>query len=809
MIRFVDDLRQDLRLAGRSLVRARGVALLIIGTLAVGIAVVTTTFSLVNSALYRRLPYPLADRSVAIIASANDWPGNLSAETVELLRHDTHSFARVSALYDIQERFETTTRVETLTGTAVDSGFFATLGARPERGRFPTAAEIAQSAPYAVISHRLWHGALNDDPSVLGQSLRFGKKLYTVVGVMPPRINYGVGGNTDVWVPQPAVADSDSYYFAFAWLKPGVSLAQARAEVGTTSAQLVQSDRTRYRRLNLFVNDEMVVRRTEYQSRALQLFLAIAACVLLIGCANVMTLLLMRATERRREMAVRSSLGASRTRLVRQSLTESLVLAVIAAGLGVALSIACIRLLAATFPVGLGTWFRLGIDTHVLVFVTGLSAAVVLLVGLTPALDGTRLDVSATLKAGGGAHATSVHSLRLGQRAIGIQVAVAVALLISASLLGMSYLNVMHTDLGYHPEGVLAVWLGSGHDQAPPTADARLLTAALKTNPAVQSVARSDEFAKFQDPALTANLIDSIFRTDVPATAVSTGGRPGIAMHVVSDNYFAMLGIPLVRGRTFARGDTAGTPLVAVVSARMAQAIWGGGGDPGRTFRLGRSGTVITAVGIAGDVHDPSETRTGLSTAGHPDIYFSERQATGRGILQLLVRPAGVDGAATSAINEQIRSVTPDLDGFLIRPYEQTMSEASTVLRLFGLVIGICALIALGLALVGIYGAVGYGVAQRTREIGIRMALGGSAPQIRAHVMRGGMRVAAVGLMVGVVLAAGLAQLLRAWMLGVSPTSPLVYLTACTLFAAVAYGAGYVPSRRATRVDPMTALRAE
>jgi len=805
-IGWLHDLAQDMQFAVRHARQRPAFTALIVATLAVGIAVVTATFSFVNTALYRALPYPLADRSVAIIASQYDWPGNLPPAAVERLRHDTRSFARVSTFYDVGERFEMANRVESLVGTAVDTGFFATLGAHPALGRFPTAAEVAQGAPYAVISYRLWHGALNADPNVVGRALRFGQELYTVVGVMPAYINYGVIGRTDVWLPQPAIADTGTYYFAFAWLKPGVTLQQARAEVSVLSAQTVRSDRSRYDRLNVYVNDEMVVRRMQYQSRALMLFFAIAACVLLIGCANVTTLLLMRATERRREMAIRASLGAGRARLVRQGLTESLLLAIIAAGAGTALSLVCIRLAGAAFPNGFGTWFRLGIDAHVLLFVIGISAAVVFLVGLTPALDGTRFDISATLKAGGGFGATSARTLHRGQRAIGAQVAVAVALLITAALLGASYRNIATADLGYRPDGVLAVLLQADSNG---NAEGRTLTEALAGNSAVRSVARANEFWRFQDSAVKADWPDSIYRTDVPL-AVSTSGPSGLQLHTVSDGYFSTLGIPLLRGRTFATTDTAGTPLVAVLSERAAMAIWGGRGDVGRTFRLARNGPVITVVGIAGDVHDPTQTRVGLSLAGHPDLYFSDRQAVGRsGLSEVLVRPVAGQGAAIAAVNEKIRTALPNLDGFLIRPYVDTVSEAPEILRLFGGVIGTCAVIALALSLVGIYGVVGYSVTQRTREIGIRVALGGTMAQIRRHVLLGSLRATAVGLVVGVLFALGLARLLRAWMLGVSPTSPMVYLAACVVFGGAAYLAGYVPSRRAARVDPMDALRAE
>ena len=238
MRRFTDDFRLDLRFAFRSLGKRRGVTALVVGTLAVGIAVVTATFSLLNSALWRPLPYPLAGETVAIIASPNDWPGNLTQETVEALRHDTHSFARVSAFYDAGMRLDLHNRVESVVGTAVDTGFSKTLGVAPERGRVPTPREIADGKPYVVISHRLWHAHLADDPGVIGRSLELDHTLFTVVGVLPPRINYGVRGGTDAWIPLPVAADTGRYFFAFAWLRPGVSLAQARAEVSTTSDQI-------------------------------------------------------------------------------------------------------------------------------------------------------------------------------------------------------------------------------------------------------------------------------------------------------------------------------------------------------------------------------------------------------------------------------------------------------------------------------------------------------------------------------------------------------------------------------------------
>ena len=804
-IMWIQDLAQDLRLALRQIRRSPGFTALAVCTLAIGIAVVTATFSFVNTALYRALPYPLANRSVAIIASPFAHYGNLPGPAVNMLRHDAHAFERVSAFYDVGARFELDNHVKSLVGTAVDTGFFATLGARPERGRFPTAAEVAESTPYAVISHRMWNSELNADPDIVGRSLRFGTHLYTVVGVMPPHINYGSAGRTDVWIPQPAVADTGSYYFAFAWLRPGVTLARARAEVATISAQLVRSDSSRYRRLDMYVNNEMVVRGMEVQGRALMLFFVVAACVLLIACANIATLMLMRATGRRREMAVRASLGAGRARLLRQSLTESFVLAAIASAVGIALSVVCIRLTAWAFPTGFGTWFRLGIDSHVLLFVIGVSAAVVFLVGLTPARYGTRVDISAMLKAGG-IGSTSAHTLRRGQRSIGIQVAVAVALLVNALLLGASYRNTTNIDRGFNPKGVIAVQLLRGPNR---NALARQLTDALAQNATILSAARVDDFRQFQDSTLGANLTDSIFRTDV-ATAITVGGQPGIQTHIVSDNYFSTLGIPLLRGHSFAVADTAGRPIVAVVSERMATAIWGGRGDVGRTFRLGRNGPVITVIGVAGDVRDLMPTsQSGPHLTRFPDVYFSDRQATGLGHAQVLVRAAAGQGATIAAINNDIRIAVPQLDAFAVRPYIETLSEFPEILRAFGGVIWTCAAIAFGLSLVGIYGVVGYSVAQRTREIGIRIALGGSVAEVRRHVMRGSLRVTAVGMVIGILLALGLGRVLQTWMLGVSPTSVTLYLAACILFMGAAFFAGYFPSRRAARVDPAKALRAE
>ncbi|HET7631851.1 MAG TPA: ABC transporter permease [Gemmatimonadaceae bacterium] len=799
------DLALDLRLALRQSRRRPGLAALAITTLAVGIAAVTVTFSLVNTALYRALPYPLAQRTVAIIRTPWDWPGNLPPAAVQGLRHDTRSFARVSAMYDRTERLELPGGVQSLVATAVDTGFFATLGAHPERGRFPSASEIVHAAPYAVISHRLWHGSLNADPAIVGRALRLGTRLYTVVGVMPPHINYGMRGNTDVWVPQPAVADTGQSYFAFAWLRPGVTLQNARAEVRVLNGQLVQSDTARYTRMDLYVNNEMVIRRMDAQGRALKLFLALAGCVLLIACVNVATLLRMRATERRREMAVRASLGAGRGRLVRQGLAESLLFSVAGGGLGLILSAAGIRVFSTSFPGNFPTWVRFGIDAHVALFAVGVSAAVVFLAGLSPALEGLRLDISGMLKSGGSGAATAAHTLRRGHRAVGLQAAVAVALLITTALLGASYLNIATADRGYRPDGVRAAQIWGDSTQE---VDARRLVSALSGHPAISLTAWTGNFEQFPDPA-AGTVSDSIFRTGT-ATPVVLDRRVPIQEFSVSERYFATLGIPLLRGRTFAATDTTGHPLVAILSAGLARTLWGGRGDVGRTFQLGRAGPPITVIGVVGDTRQAMRTETGLDMTALPTLYFAAPQTqTQRGLVTVLVRPAASEGAAVAAMHEAARTVVTVAAPPEIRPYVQTIGEAPMIIRVLGIVIGTCAGIALVLALVGIYGVVGYSVAQRTREIGIRVALGGTRGAIRRQVMRGSLRAGAVGIVIGLLLALGLGRLVRAWLLGVSPASPAVYLVTCGVFVAVAYTAGYLPSRRAARVDPMDALRVD
>ena len=715
----------------------------------------------------------------------------------------------MSAFYDAGMRLDLHNRVESVVGTAVDTGFLKTLGVAPERGRVPTPREIADGKPYVVISHRLWHAHLADDPGVIGRSLELDHTLFTVVGVLPPRINYGVRGGTDAWIPLPVAADTGRYFFAFAWLRPGVSLAQARAEVEHDERPNCEPRQA-----------PLLAPRPVRQSGDG----GAAHGAIPPGAAALSRRSGLRAAHRVRQRhhahaharhgtALRHGrarvVGGGSGRLIRQSLTESLVLAGTAAVVGALLSVACVRLTTTVIPTyAFPTWLQFGVDTHVLLFVIALAAATVLLVGLTPAIEGTRFDVTATLKSASGGGATSARTLRRGQRAIVVQVVVAVALMITATLLGVSYRHLMTVDLGYHPEKVLSVMIQTEHDRYQAAAIAPQLSVAIAADPAVREVARTMSFDAFQTARTKWVGGDSLIRDDDGGGAIGTNLWPRPRYHAVSDNYFAVLGIPLLRGRTFATSDTAGTPLVVVISQRLAQAAWGGHGDVGRTLRLGRAGPLLTVIGVAGDVHDPLPSPLGVTTAGHPDLYFSERQAVGQ-VPTLLIRPRGGIGAATQAITTAIRTNAPEVNGFIVRPYLDTVSEQSNIVRIFGAVIGSCALIALALSLVGIYGVVGYGVAQRTREIGIRMALGGTNAQIRAHVMRGGMRKTAIGLVIGALLAVVVARLLHSFLLGVSAVSPGVYLAVAALFGAAALASGYIPSRRATKVDPMNALRTE
>ena len=829
----LESVGQDLRYAARTMRRSRGTTLTAIGTLAAGIALVTTFFSVFNAAAFRPAPYPGGSRILALSESnAKQYVGfsGMSVPAVDAVKHSATAFSRVAAFQELPVRLTLPGGTQSMMGTYVDSGAFALLQVPPRMGRVFTPAEIAGDLPVAVISDSLWRTQLNAQPNVLGRSLRMDGRDYTVVGVMPRGFRFYL--RSDVWLPLVSHSESSSQlardFTAIGRLNPGASAADASRQLALIGQRLRATDSTHFAGWSLVVRDGMADRNQGGFLQIGKLLTIAALLVLLIACSNVANLLLARAVVRRPEMAMRASLGASRARLIRQGLTESTLLAVGAGVVGTVGAYWMDRILLAVVPTsGFPTWLRVGIDLRVLVFAFGVSLLTVAVFGLLPALEGTRMDPVQALKSGAVGGLSTSGSRRHGRVVIVIELALSVVLFTAAALVGRTYLKLSHVNPNYDATQVARVYANLNEaaypDAASHTRFLQTLGERLRRDPAVASVAYDGTFESLvvdsarvrQDSAQRvahreplAYFLDLYLPGhDSASTNFRFGTDPDI--DVVNDGYFGTLGIRVVAGRGFAAGDVSGAPPVAVVSQLIANLLWPGASPLGQTFRIGKDRTPTSVIGVVSDVIEPSSQRTHsfAGAAPAPIVYVSERQGVAhwRG---LLVRGHVSAAAVAQPIASAVRAIDPDqavMSESLSHPLETNL----LLVRLLGGVFGVLALSALVLAMVGIYGVIAYAVGQRSREVGIRMALGATTSDVVRLVMREGVRFTIAGLALGVVLALLLTRTIRVLFWGVSPADPLTYAIVCLVFGAVALLACYLPARRAARVDPLEALRSE
>ena len=826
---------QDIRHALRTLRKSPGMSAVAIVTLAVGIAVVTTIFSFVNSVFYRPLPYPDADRIVALTSISPkgyyDWSAN-PLGVVEQMRHASHSFERIATYHEDYSRILSLPDASKSVGvTAVDSSVLELLQAQPQRGRLFTAEEIRSIAPVAIISDSLWRSTYGSSETVLNQTMTLNRVAYTIVGVLPRGYRFYM--RSDVIVPLAERPDSVTSatiggYGLLAKLRPGVSLAAARKEVDQLGGRLASADPV-FKKWKFHVQDGMYDRTRGFGAPIYSwLFVGVAMCVLLIACTNVTNLLLVRATERRSEMAIRTSLGASRSRLIRLALAESLILGLTAGALGALLSVWGIKLLFILIPTnGFPSWIQLGIDIRVLGFTLLLAVISVAAIGLTPALEGTKLDLVKALKVGGDAMVTNSALSRSGRRGVAMEIALSVMLFVGAALLGRSYLNVDSTDLGYAADKLTQPWVTLDRtryaDDSARLRFHRALAERLAADPRVASVAirgntlrlDADEVARKaallgkKDSDDLGEEVWGLFLSDDPSSAIDRNIRPFLKRWSVSDSYFPTMGLSIVSGRGFGPQDQAGSQPVAVVSETLARLAWHRLDVVGKTFTAGRTGTPITVIGLARDYKGSYRDPGGLKIVAQPVVYFSERQATPINI-QPIIRTRGDMAALIHGLPAIVHEVDPQTVLERVWTMEREEGgEARMITQIFGTILGVLALCALALAGIGTFGVIAYGVALRTREIGLRIALGGTHTQVVALFVREGMRAIGIGLVGGVVIALGASQILRGLLVGLSPFDPITYVVTLLFFGTVAIVACWLPARRAARVEPMVALRGE
>jgi putative ABC transport system permease protein len=822
-----DEMFHDLRYGARMLMKKPSFTAIAVVTLALGIGANTAIFSVVNATLLNPSPYPQSERLVFIYeqrVAQGRLQGLIAPGDFFAWQEQNRSFERMAAYTEALFNLTGDGEPERVWGMITTPELFATLGIRPMLGRDFTAEDSAPDAPGGVIlSHGLWQRRLGAARDIVGKRLRLDGGSYTVVGVMPPGFQFQ-DKKFEVWrnfnVNAEWRANRRFYYLtAIGRLKPGVTLAEARAEMGAIAGRLEQQfpDTNKGHGVSLIALEEAAVGRLR---PALYALLAAVGFVLLIACANVASLSLARSAGRQREMAVRASLGATRAALVRQLLVESLLLATCGGAIGLFVAAWGVELLVAAGPGNLPRLDQVKVDTSVLVFTLAISALTGIVSGLLPALQLSRTDLSGGLKEGGQNAAGSRSRSRALNALVVAEVALALVLLIGAGLLIRSFARLLEVEPGFASEKVLAMDLSLNGERFANHRHVFMeqLTARLASLPGVVAVGATTHLPLSGE--------DGGRSFTVAGDAAKTAGEKLVAEYrIVTPDYLRTMKIPLRVGRYFTaldrneyftadglrvegyanreRGER-DAPGVVIINEALARRSFAGVNPLGRRIVIddGQS-REREIVGVVGDVKHFS-----LEDAAKPELYlpYAQRPTQNQ---TLVIRTDSEPTALVAAVRGEVRALDKDLPLYGVKTMEDYLDDSVAARRLNMLLVGVFAGVALLLAAVGIYGVISHSVTERTREIGIRMALGASSQDALRLVVRRGMTLALIGVGLGLTGSVALTWLMKNLLFGVSATDPLTFVVIALLLTLVALLACWIPARRAAKVDPMIALRYE
>ncbi len=823
----METLMQDLRYGLRLLVKRPVFALVAVVSLALGIGANTAIFALVDSFLWQPFPVENPDRLVAVLTTDPKNPGFLPVSTLnyEDFRDQNQVLSGLAASSFLGADLTAGGETERVFGFFVSGNYFDVLGVRLTHGRgfLPEEDKALGGHPVVVLSHGVWQQRLGGDPNILGKTITLNRTPYTVVGVAPENFNGVVPAfNPAVYVP---LAQRSHLQPSFLWftesrrgvwlnvvgrLEHGVSQSQAQAALVTLARQLELQypEANEGRSVTLATLGEVRANPTGAAQNPVPLIaallLAIVAVVLLIACANVANLLLARAASRQKEIAVRLAIGASRTRLIRQLLTESVLLALLAGVVGILVAFWAQDVIVALQPPNpFGFVIEAPISLRVLGYTLLVSLLTGFVFGLAPAFQSTRSDIHEELKEGGRQAAEGGGRGRLRSALVVAEVALAVVALVGAGLFARSLRNALNIDPGFHTENISTLNLDvslQGYDEAAGREFYRQLQDRLRNVAGVQSVALASR------PPLGPGLL----RTVVLEDQVPSENERGVLVDVsyVDVGYFDTMEIPIERGRTFETFDDAGAPRVAIINQAMAGRFWPGQDALGKRFRFpaAADGEFTTPIEVVGITRNLKYITVGEDPV--PYIYVPFRQEYTSGIV-LMVRTAGDPAGVLPMVRREIRALDAGLPIFNEQSLEQIIANSLFLPRAGAFLLGGFGLLALVLAAVGIYGVISYSVSQRTHEIGIRMALGAGRRHIVRMVLGQGLALVLLGLGIGMALAFAGSRLVVSLLFGVTAGDPLIFSAIGLLLVAVALLACYVPARRATRVDPMAALRYE
>jgi putative ABC transport system permease protein len=808
-------LLQDLRFGFRVLIKNPGFTVVAVITLALGIGANSAIFSVINAILLRPLPYEEPERLILI---NHNYPkinlkASVSAYGYTHYRDNAQSFEAVAAVTGLPANLTGQGEPERVQGNQVTPNFFAALGINPAKGRtFAPDEDQAGRNRVVVLSDRFWRTRFAADPSILDQTIMLNGEGHTVVGIMPPGFEFGreLGFNVDLWTPLVFTPEqlspnrlTNEYLAVIARLKPEVTSEQAQSELDLIADNLRRQympglDSSGWG-LTTQPLRELVVGDIK---TALFVLLGAVGFVLLIVCANVANLLLARAAARQKEVAIRVALGASRARIIRQLLTESVMLSLVGGGLGLALGLWGVKLLVSLNDARIPRAQEIGLDLNVLGFALLVSLLTGLIFGLVPALQVSRTDLHETLKEGGRGGSGGVRH-RVRSALVIAETALALVLLIGAGLLIKSFMRLQQVNPGFQPQGLLVMQLAlpDFRYKEPRQRDAFYEQALdqVRALPGVESVGATTVLPLSGTNSSGSFQIEG--RTVAPGELAPHGDR-----WAVTYDYFKAMGIPLVRGRYFTQRDTAEAPRVAIIDETMARKYWPDEDPVGKriVFEGTRDNPLWREiVGIVGHVKHASlegESRVQYYLP-HPQRPFSS--------MFLVVRAAGDPGSLAGPVRGVIQGLDKDLPVFRVRTMDQLVYDALARQRFSMFLLGVFGALALVLAAVGLYGVMAYSITQRTHEIGIRMALGAERRDVLKLVVGQGMALSIAGLVIGLVAAFGLTRLMTALLFGVSSTDPLVFMAIPLLLAGVAFMASFIPALRATKIDPMIALRYE
>jgi putative ABC transport system permease protein len=812
----MDFFRQDLRFAVRTLRKSPGFTLMAVLTLALGIGAATALYSVVHAVLLQPLPYPQPERIVQL------WQVNQEGNQARVSDPNYADWVALSRSFAALAQYQVAT-TSVVGGDEpvrrpvawVSRDFFRVIGVQPVVGRgFVAEEQQPGGAPAVLVSHSFWQEQLGGEPELTGRSLSFGEHTYTVVGVMPPGFEFP--GGAMLWAArelQPLLASRTAHnWWVVGRLQGGVTLTQARQELAQISHELKRQhgDDTWMVDAAVVPLHEQLVGRVR---PVLLVMLGAAGFLLLIAVANVSNLLLARMAGRRRELSVRVALGAGRWRLIQQMLAESLVLSVAAGLLGVLVARLALQALLAAEPGNLPRVDQIGISGGALAFGLAISLLAACVLGVLAALRASSADVRGGLRIGERTPSGSASSRRLQNGLVATQIALTLVLLVGAALLGRTMQQLLAVDLGFRTESVVAVNLAhSGVSGEPLGQLHHEIITALRVIPGVEEVGGSNRVPLTWGGADGTFIIQShpaeIADFDAWGALAKISERTGYAGYrVASDGYFRALRIPLLRGRLFDERDVSGAPHVAVISESLARTRWPGEDPLGKLINFGNmDGDLrpMTIVGVVGDIRDHA-----IDAEPQPTVYASYRQRPGyttdfNYVLTGRTDVASLSSAARRVAAEIVPNAPPriqTIEEIVARPFAPRRF-ALVLLTAFGAT-------ALLLATLGIYGVTAYGVAQRTREFGIRMALGARQQSVVRLVVRQGAVLALVGVGIGLLASLAAARFVAHLLYGVTTTDAFAYLAVTTLLVAVALLACLVPARRATRVDPLIALRSE